>query len=115
MSEIDTSKFEDFPTISIQRLREMMPQLNGRTILWTDERSRYEPDELVSIDGRTLKTQHGEQRINGHQAYYIPYKGRQYLWWRGAFVMIEISDDACGKCINDCRREEGKCPFYQDK
>lgn len=27
---------------------------------------------------------------------------------------IELFEDACGDCINNCRREEGKCELYQE-
>jgi hypothetical protein len=25
-----------------------------------------------------------------------------------------IQDDPCGDCVNDCRSEESRCPFYQE-
>ena len=47
-------------------------------------------------------------------------KGNKIGTWSGAEdgyhymkSRFKVMDDACGKCINNCRMDE-KCPFYQE-
>jgi hypothetical protein len=113
----DTTGFDKFPVVTDKDLRNMIPSLVGRTVLWTDDRIRYEPDKLVSIGGGALLTKQGSQHILGYAPHIIQYEGKRYLWWSGGvYVMIEIGyEDKCGKCISTCRSEDGKCPLYQEE
>lgn len=70
---------------------------------WCDHKHKY---QIVSIGGNS-----SAYELKGIT------NGRSRFYLTKAFTELNytIEDDKCGKCINDCRSKEGKCPFYQEE